>query len=284
VASGYDVARFDLPPARADDLAAVLWRLGSAGSWSPPAGCGILRVEAFFERGAAPAERELRAAAASAGARLVEVVPAEERDWAAEWRASATPIEVGEQFLVDPREPGDGGPAEPAGRFLLRLPARTAFGVGSHESTRLAVELLEAQAVAGARVLDVGTGTGILALAALRLGARRVVACDLDPAAALLLASVMALNGARFDAFAGTVAALAPAACFDLALVNVVPAEIAGDLPALVTLLAPGAVAIFSGILETQEAEALAALARHGLRERTRRSAGEWSAFATERG
>ena len=173
--------------------------------------------------------------------------------------------------------------------------ARTAFGLGSHESTRLAVELLEAVGARGRRVLDVGTGSGILSFAALALGADRVVACDLDPAAALLLPRYQTLNAMRFPAFVGTLASLAlgppPAAAaglgrFDLALVNVVPSEIASDLAALRRALCPGALALFSGALAGELDVAIAAVERHGFRavSSLRRVEGEWVAFATEAG
>jgi ribosomal protein L11 methyltransferase len=294
VDASHEIARFELAATaaggaslaeREDRLVATLWSLGCEGSWSRDE-AGALRLEAFFVRGATPSRAELRAAGATSGARLVEVVAAEQRDWAAEWRARATPIEVGERFLVDPREPERAEPAAPAGRFLLRLPARTAFGTGAHESTRLAVELLETVPLSGRSVLDVGAGSGILALAAQRLGAARVAACDLDPAAALLLPDAMRANGARLLAWTGGLEALADlpsAARFDLALVNVVPREIAGDLARLASALAPGAAAIFSGILAAQAEEALDRLARHGFVERARRTAGEWIAFRTVR-
>jgi len=142
-------------------------------------------------------------------------------------------------------------------------------------------------------VIDVGTGSGILSFAALALGADDVVACDLDPAAALLLPRYQTLNAMHFPAFVGTLASLAlgpppaPAAglrSFDLALVNVVPSEIANDLDALRRALRPGALALFSGVLADELDAAIAAVERHGFREVAplRRAEGEWAAFVAE--
>lgn len=281
--------RVEAPVELEDELAGRLWVAGSVGSWSEPGAAGRVRLHAFFEGDAdAPPGLGTALAALGPGVELLGAEPVPDRDWLVGWRAGAEPIEVGTRFLVDPREPSEAaGPVDPCGRFLLRLPARTAFGVGSHESTRLAVELLERQEVTGRRVLDVGTGTGILAFAALLLGARQVVALDLDPTAALLLPQYMTLNRARFAAFVGSVRAIGTGAArgnrgFDLALVNVVPREIEPDLPALAEALRPGAAALFSGILSVAAAEALERLARHGFREVGRREAGEWLALATE--
>lgn len=275
-----------------EELVGRLHALGGAGSWTEPADDGV-RIHAFFSVGAAPDSRSL-ASLELGGVRVGSLEAVEARDWGATWREHARPIEVGVRFLVDPREPGDAeSPVDAGGRVLLRLPARTAFGLGSHESTRLAVELLESVEVRDRRVLDVGTGSGILAFAALALGAGEVVACDLDPAAALLLPRYQALNEVRFPAFVGTLASLAlgpppaPAAGlgrFDLALVNVVPSEIANDLDALRRALRPGALALFSGVLADELDAAIAAVERKGFRESVplRRAEGEWAAFAAE--
>jgi ribosomal protein L11 methyltransferase len=203
-------------------------------------------------------------------------------DWLAAWRAGAQPIPVGARLLVDPREPEPGTPpaAEP-GRTTLLLPARTAFGVGSHESTRLAWELAENLGLAaGARVLDVGCGTGILAFGAGIAGARWTAGYDLDPAAALLAGQYARLNGLPVRFFAGPAAALAAPARFDLLFVNVIPAEIGPELPALRALLAPAGTALFSGLLVTEASEAVARLAAAGFVERARRAEGEWVALA----
>lgn len=271
----------DAPAALEDELVALLWAQGGLGSWSEGAEAGRVRIHGFV-RDDCP---ELRLAKSLKIDPAVLVSPLEavaDRDWAVDWRRASGPIEVGRSFLVDPREPGEiDAPVEPGGRILLRLPARTAFGMGSHASTRLAVELLEELEIAGKDVLDVGTGSGILSFAALALGARRAVALDLDPAAALLMPAYSAMNAFRPSAFVGPLDGLADDARFDLALVNVIPSEIAGDLPRLAALVRPRGLAIFSGILAAEAERALAAVRAVGFVERSRQSDGEWIAFVT---
>jgi len=274
-------------------LSGWLWTHGGQGLvWAEPDAVGGDASAAwlFFDAGTPPDAAALRELAAwCPGARAGELEEVEERDWLASWRAHADPIAVGRRFLIDPREPEEAGaPPDPGDRLLLRLPARTAFGVGSHESTRLALELLEEVGCAGARVLDVGTGTGILAFAAQLLGAARVVAFDLDPAAALLVDQYRRMNGlVRVPCFCGSLSALSieeNAARFDLALVNVIPAEIEAELPLLADALNAGGLALFSGILAAEVDAAKARVVRHGFRVTgVERTAAEWLAFAAER-
>jgi len=283
------VIRLEAPAELEDELVAELWWLGGAGSWSEAApGRGRVRIHAFFDAEKLPAASLLRARLGRRAEVAVDEPRAvEERDWLAEWRRASGPIALGRGFLVDPREPSEAPvPFAAAGRRTLRLPARTAFGVGSHATTRLVVELLERRPLAGRRVLDVGTGSGVLALAALALGAREVVAFDVDPGAALLLSETRRLNAAHCAVFAGSLRALAPRAahgrCFDLAAVNVVPSEIVPELGWLAAALRPGAAALFSGILLNQAARAGERLRAHGFRETERLTDGEWIAFGTE--
>jgi ribosomal protein L11 methyltransferase len=314
--------RVEAPAELEDELLGRLFAAGSEGSWTEAGSNGKLAIHGFFAGPGADLEQRIRALEFDPAISVSTPEAVAESDWLATWRVQTGPIRVGERFVVDPREPEEATePFDAEGRWLIRLPARTAFGTGSHESTRLAVELLEAEDLQGRSVLDVGTGSGILAFAALHLGARRVVACDVDPAAALLLPQTMALNHRRLPAFPGSVHALrAPergairlshhwkslaedvgttdgtdpggigagrggaivGAGFDLALVNVVPEEIAGDLADLARLMRPGGRALFSGILDSAGKSAESRLDEHGFRVVERRAAGEWVAFACE--
>lgn len=133
------------------------------------------------------------------------------------------------------------------------------------------------------RVLDVGTGTGILAFAALLLGAAEVVAFDVDPAAPFNAMVNRRLNDLHPRLYVGTSAALKDGVRFDLALINVIPEEIGPEMPGLVERLSPEGEAILSGILAEKGDEVLAAVGRLGLVERERRTAGEWVAFRVAR-
>jgi ribosomal protein L11 methyltransferase len=268
--------RFRLPPHLEDLLVAELWLAGTLGVQSISEADGGVRVEAYFseESDARPEVPDGVVLEAD------ELLP--DADWLAAWRERARPFPVGRTLFIDPREPGEEPVEVPAGRRLLRLPARAAFGTGSHESTALALELLEDTEVAGRRVLDVGTGTGVLAFAALARGARWVAGFDVDPASPFHARDNSALNGLHPRLFAGRLAALRERPGFDLALVNVVPEQILPEMPALVGLLRPGAEAIFSGILAGRGRQVLDRLGSLGFVERDRREAGEWVAFRVE--
>jgi ribosomal protein L11 methyltransferase len=273
---GYLRRTFLAPAELEDPFTARLWAAGTLGVQSEEGPDGRVRLDAWFTPDAAPVallpEIQLLGE---------EFVP--DADWLAAWREAARPFALGTSFFVDPREPG-GAPAEtPAGRRLLFLPARAAFGTGSHESTSLAVELLEDAELAGRRVLDVGTGTGVLAFAALARGTAGAVAFDLDPAAPFHARDNALLNGLRPRLFAGTVAALREEARFDLVLANMVPEELLPELAGIAGRLAPGGEVVLSGILEERGGEVLARGEALGLVEHARRAAGEWVAFRLRR-
>ncbi len=208
-----------------------------------------------------------------------------DQDWLASWREQARPFPVAETFLLDPREPevASAEPAEPGSRILLRLPARRAFGVGSHETTRLILELLEVFPPHGVRVLDVGTGTGVLGLAALALGARKVVAFDVDPAAAIQARDNGRRNGFALWTFAGRVTGLSPRAGFDVVLVNVIPELVRPELTAVAGHVAAGGSALVSGLLTDQAGPVVQEWSALGFAETHRRHAGEWTALRLER-
>jgi ribosomal protein L11 methyltransferase len=266
-----------------DLLMAELWAWGTLGVEQTVGKNGSRNVIAYFSD---PLPTRLPDAGnplwGHLGAELVRVELIEDEDWLADYRRQARPVPVGERFLVDPREPDPEQSPAAGSRRLLRLPARSAFGTGSHESTRLAVELLETIPVTGRRILDVGTGSGILAFAALCSGAEYVVGIDSDAVASLLAGQNGRLNDLTPHLLAGTLDAVRADPHFDVALVNILPKRIRPDLPLLVEVLAPGAEAVFSGILAVDKSNVLADLAAVGFRPKAEAHDRDWVAFHLE--
>jgi len=262
----------------AEPLAAELFARGALGLEESDSAPGRTELAVYFPRRGVD-EGEVAGVAAALGATFSwEAV--EPADWLARYREGARPVPLGRSFLADPRDPDDPGePASLAGRKTLRLPARTAFGTGSHESTRLAVELLEQDPPVGARVLDLGTGTGVLAYVALVLGARRVVGVDIDPAAALVGGQIAALNRLEPRIVVGGAGCLRSEACFDRVLVNIIPAHWLGEREAVRRLLAPEGRLLVSGLLLDQRSDVVGSLAEAGFEPVTERTEGEWLAM-----
>jgi ribosomal protein L11 methyltransferase len=293
--------RYHVPVAAQDLAVGRLWLAGTLGIEVTEEGSTVV-VTAYFTDPPPPGSAP--EALHDLGARPGGSETIEDADWLAPWRQAAQPLAVGKRWLLDPREVLDdpleppapfppargkrGAPARPSrapsdrGRILLRLPARSAFGTGGHESTRLVLEILERMDLREKQVLDVGAGTGVLGFAALALGAGSVVGFDLDPAAALLAALNARLNRAAPLLFAGPLAAIRSGTRFDLVLANVIPEEIAPELRRLAGCLAPGGRAVFSGILRERARGALAALRVAGFVRRRSRFAGEWAAYLCE--
>ncbi len=244
----------------------------------------------FLERGSdlVAYYRDAPAARAAGGAlevrrvrhELVTDIP--EEDPLEAYRAASRPFAVGNRFWIDPGPPSDSPP--PAGRIALRVPASRAFGTGGHESTRLALLALEEEPLEGRSVLDVGTGSGVLALAAAALGARRAIAFDSDPEAVFVARENLGLHsfGRRVSLAACTAAAVAGS--FPLVVANLSPEELLPMRSNIFARVASRGRLIVSGIPSDRESELLPKLrARRWTLAGCRRE-NEWTCVTLERG
>jgi len=245
------------PPEQNEMLIAELWAEGSAGIVELAGG----RLRAFFDD-------ELDCAALVDRFQAASWRREEPHDWVAESRADWEPLMVGKRFFLVPEWRSD--PA-PEGRFRIVVNPGMAFGTGRHETTRLCLEALETYVRPGVRMLDVGTGAGILARAALLLGAGPVWACDVDPEAV-----AVARANAVPNLFIGSVHAVRSGAA-GLIAANISPEAVIHLAPDLLRCLAPGGLALLSGF-ERHEAPAVAAeLERQGGTVHEARYEGDWA-------
>ena len=169
--------------------------------------------------------------------------PADNRDWVAFAREHLQPMEIGARIFVVPEWRSE---ATPAGRIRIEVNAGLAFGTGAHETTRMCLEALERLVRPGMALADVGTGSGILSEAAIKLGAARVTACDTDPQATETAAENLQRAGVTVPVFTGSADALANA-CAHIVVANISPAWIAALAGDWARILRPGGTAILSG-------------------------------------
>ena len=197
-----------------------------------------------------------------------------EEDWANAWKAYYHVLHLGRRTVIKPSwrdytpQPGE---------VVLELDPGMAFGTGLHPTTRLCLEALEQQVRPGMRVLDVGTGSGILALAAARLGAASVLALDISSVAVEAAQGNVRANGLeeQITVRLGSVEEVAGER-YDLVVANIIARVIADLAPALVAALAPGGTLIASGIIEERLPLAADALRAAGLSEIEERRDGDW--------
>jgi ribosomal protein L11 methyltransferase len=271
---------FDTRDADLEDLIqSRLFLTASSGSASADVN-GTTTVAAYFDTAA---ERD-EAAEAMRDLENVElhVTERERLDWLDVYQQSLEPLVIGRRFVVVPDPallPTD------SERLTIVVPQEQAFGTGSHETTALCIELLEALPLRGQRGLDVGSGSGILALAMHRLGARKVIAFDNDTDAYGALRDNRIRNGVPDEAmplFIGSVEALRGGA-FDAITMNIVPEVILPLLGDVAGLLGEDARLILSGILLVKRDDVVEAARGHGLALVDERARGEWWAAVFER-
>ena len=263
----------EVPEADAERRSAELFEAGAQGVEVRDAdtqpmpgdrrpGPGRALLVAFFA-----SRDEAEAARAEQGGTLDEVP---DQDWSETWKAGLQPFTVGKVFV----RPSWIGAVPPAGAVEVVLDPGMAFGTGTHPTTSLCLAALGERVRAGARVLDVGTGSGLLAIAAAKLGALQVVASDDDPIALAVAGENAERNRVQLEV-TGAIPSRIPGR-FELVVANILANTLVALAPGLAPRLAPGGTLLLSGILAGQEDEVRAAYVAEGLVPGEDRAQGEW--------
>lgn len=254
------------------------------------AGGGVWRIEGVSgrrpDRAAVEARLALAATAAGLAPPPLSLEPLPEVDWLALNRKAFPPVTAGRYFIHGSDYEGEA----PRGSLVLRLDAGQAFGTGSHETTRgclLALDEL-ARRRRFRRPLDLGCGSGILAMAMARTWRVPVLAVDIDPVAVAVTRENARANGLAplvravgSDGWTGAV--LRRRQPFDLVAANILAGPLCAMAPALARGLAPGGTVVLSGLLADQERRVRAAFRAQGLEPRRRIVLGEWPTLVLRR-
>ena len=214
------------------------------------------------------------------------VTPLTDNDWAYSWQKYYKPLEVGRRLYVVPEWMRD--EPVPEGRSPLYLNPGLTFGTGSHASTQLCLEGVEEHTLTGRPVLDLGCGSGILSIAALRLGAASAKAVDIDEKCLTVAYENAALNGIgkdRYTVLVGDV--LSDGALraqlgggYDVVVANIVADVIIGLAPMVRQFLKPGGLFLCSGIIDTRADEVAETLRQNGWTIEATRSGEGWFSYA----
>ena len=216
------------------------------------------------------------------------VAPLPEVDWEESWKDNYPPQEVGEKIVVLPYWLAD----QETDRVKVILDPGLTFGTGAHPSTQMVMEKMEEVVRPGFRCLDLGSGSGILSIAALGLGAESAIGIDIDPKAEDIARENAAYNGfdaSRFTALTGNVTedrelmTRLAADEYDLVLVNIVADVIIGLSPVLPNFLTEKSLLICSGILDVRLPDVLEALEKCGLTVTAIREKEDWRCVAAVR-
>lgn len=201
-------------------------------------------------------------------------------DWSERWKEGLEPITVGSISVLPPWLAPD-GPDLAADRPVIVIEPGMAFGTGHHETTTACLLALQDLDLTGRRVADIGTGTGVLALAAIALGADHVVAVDVDPEAVEVAVANIAEHGVTsIEVRLGSCEAVGDAA--DVVVANIITDKLLALAPALVGLTRPGGWLVCSGVAVDRTAEAVEAFAGAGI-EMAAQPGREWTVLRGRR-
>ena len=285
--SSWLLVTIDVTPDAEEAASVLLFDKGSNGIVTLEEREIYVRLGAYFESGtnAADIKLALEAAFDRIGQRdalrefAISHVP--EQDWMQKWKEGFEAVEVGERLIVAPSWKL---PEDARGRIVIQIDPGMAFGTGTHETTRLCLEAIERH-WRGGSFLDVGTGTGILAIAAaLLVPGSKIVAIDVDPQAIEVarenasinnVSDLVELHEAQPSQFAGR--------DFDVVVANLTAEVIVDLMPDLAACLSTNGLLILSGILSELAEDLQRSLRASGFEVKERRDSGEWSALIARR-
>ena len=229
---------------------------------------GLSQIKLYLDAADAAGLAALQALTKKLGLSMT-AVPMADTDWSESWKENYPPVEVGEKLIVQPYWLENNGD-----RLPVILDPGLTFGTGAHPSTQMVMENMERLVFPGCSCLDLGSGSGILSIAALRLGAGSAVGVDIDPKAEDIARENAAYNGfaaPEFTALTGNVTTDKPLMdrlgqkSYDIVLVNIVADVIIALAPVLPAFLSESSTVICSGILNTRLSDVVSAVTCAGL-------------------
>lgn len=230
---------------------------------------------------------DLKARRSDCGTLLLSLENLRDEDWENNWKQYYKPMEIGQRLLVIPQWEQ----VDPGQRVPLILDPGLTFGTGSHATTRLCLTALEKTVAQGGRVLDLGCGSGILSIAALRLGASQALAVDIDDKCLDVAYENAALNGIGKDRYTVRVGDVLSdgslrrelEGSYDIVVANIVADVIIALAPLVPSMLRPGGTFLCSGIIDDRAEEVRAALEAAGWTVLETQSADGWFAYTCRR-
>ncbi len=231
---------------------------------------GLSRIKLYLEDTDTSGMQKLKALAEKLALPL-SCTPLKEENWEESWKDNYSAVEVGEKLVILPYWLAE---EDHGSRLPVILDPGLTFGTGTHPSTQMVLAAMETLVTPGSCCLDLGSGSGILSIAALRLGAKSAIGIDIDPKAESIARENAAYNGfaaPEFTALTGNVTLDRPLmdklsqSTYDVVLVNIVADVIIGLAPVLPAFLTENSTLICSGILDTRLSDVTAAIEGAGL-------------------